>query len=315
MNTLIRRSPLVAFFVLALLITWVFQVPALMLAHQSNLTLGNEANFQHFVSLLQPAAQMDGMLPYLLFRLGAGPLIAAVWVTFAMGGGEAVQNLIHRSLLWRVSAKHYALVLLIPLCMAGLSLLLGMVAGVQLSELKPLLLWSSFLFFLLYMVVFTGFTEEVGWRGFALPYLQRSMSAEKASWVLGVWWAVWHFPFMLYFNREMPVMANLSLLAALVMTTIGWTHVNTFLYNTTRSVFLIALLHGLGNTLQSYLVLSTGNMLAQTAYSLLPWAIAVFLLKKYGSENLSSRPRAVLNDRGIEEDGKPLANSPKHVHT
>ena len=36
--------------------------------------------------------------------------------------------------------------------------------------------------------------EEIGWRGFALPILQRRLAPFWAGLVLGVIWAVWHLP-------------------------------------------------------------------------------------------------------------------------
>ena len=44
------------------------------------------------------------------------------------------------------------------------------------------------------------------------------------------------------------------------------------------------MLHGFGNWVQSYLVLSSGSYVAQVAYGVLPWAIALVLLKRYGPE-------------------------------
>jgi hypothetical protein len=54
---------------------------------------------------------------------------------------------------------------------------------------------------------------------------------------------------------------------------------------------VIILLHGWGNAVQSYFVLSTGNPLAMTAYGILPWALAAYLEKRYGKEHLAPTPR------------------------
>ncbi len=44
------------------------------------------------------------------------------------------------------------------------------------------------------LVVDPGATDELGWRGFALPLLQSRFSALWSSVILGSVWAVWHLP-------------------------------------------------------------------------------------------------------------------------
>jgi len=43
-------------------------------------------------------------------------------------------------------------------------------------------------------IVFYGFGEEVGWRGFALPRLQTGRSALFSALILSLFWAGWHIP-------------------------------------------------------------------------------------------------------------------------
>lgn len=139
------------------------------------------------------------------------------------------------------------------------------------------------------MVVFTGITEEPGWRGFALPRLQSRYTAEKSSWILGIAWGIWHFPFIIYYNYAFGIIPLLFSLLGLTLGIVGWTIVNTWIYNNTQSVFLMIILHGWGNTVHSYLVLSSNNYIAQTLYGIIPWLIASVLLRVYGKENLSHK--------------------------
>jgi uncharacterized protein len=56
--------------------------------------------------------------------------------------------------------------------------------------------WSPWYLVLpvLLMTLFIGPIEELGWRGLALPLLQRKLVPFWAGMVLGVVWAVWHVP-------------------------------------------------------------------------------------------------------------------------
>src|SRR5690606_20793238 len=44
------------------------------------------------------------------------------------------------------------------------------------------------------LALFLGPVEELGWRGLALPLLQRRFAPLWAGLILGVVWAVWHVP-------------------------------------------------------------------------------------------------------------------------
>ncbi|WP_198912422.1 CPBP family intramembrane glutamic endopeptidase [Parvularcula mediterranea] len=50
------------------------------------------------------------------------------------------------------------------------------------------------LFPLALIMLVLGPVEEIGWRGFALPLLQRFLLPFWSGLVLGVIWAVWHLP-------------------------------------------------------------------------------------------------------------------------
>ena len=77
----------------------------------------------------------------------------------------------------------------------------------------------------------------------------------------------------------------------LVFGIVGWTIVNTWIYHSTESVFLMIVLHGWYNTVNSYLILSSQNALVQTLSGILPWALAIVLLRAYGGEDLAAMPR------------------------
>jgi uncharacterized protein len=291
MMNLIRRYPLASFFVLAYAITWTLQLTGIFLAARQGMSLNNETNFLYFLDLLKMQLPSAQLLAYGLFTLGAGPLFSAILVTAVLEGKDGLKDLWQRSTKWNVGAKWYLIVLGLPVLLGLVSAGIGMLSsGGQLDydfKLPP----AHFIPFFLYMLVFTGITEEPGWRGFALPRLQSRYSAENASWILGILWGVWHFPFIIYYTHGAGIAPLIASLLGLTLGIVGWTIVNTWVYNNTRSVWMMILLHGWGNAVQSYLVLSSNNFLAQTLYGVLPWAIAIVLLRVYGKEDLAHAPR------------------------
>ena len=40
----------------------------------------------------------------------------------------------------------------------------------------------------------SGLGEEPGWRGYLLPRLQAQFTPVRSIWLLGLAWAVWHYP-------------------------------------------------------------------------------------------------------------------------
>ncbi len=289
-----RRSPLVVFFVIAFSITWFFQILGLLLAQRNDLALSNEDNLLHFFALISLRLAPGEASSYLVFTLGAGPLVASLLVSWATGGRRGIEELWGRIKKWRVEPRWYLIVFLLPVALAVLNLTAGVLfGGLQLSSYSPLLPVAYFIPFFLYMLVFTGLAEEPGWRGFALPRLQSRYSAVKSSWILGVLWGVWHFPIIIYYNLAagIPTLALIPILIGLILGIVGWTIVNTWIYNSTESVFLMIVLHGWYNTVNSYMVLSSQNGLAQTLSGILPWALAIILLRVYGAEHLAVKPR------------------------
>ncbi|MDQ5827125.1 MAG: CPBP family intramembrane metalloprotease [Chloroflexota bacterium] len=289
---MIKRYPVVSFFALAYLITWSFQTLSYLLAINSGVSLGNEDNFVHFFDLLTFRISGDRLLPFLLFNIGQfGPVLAAFIVTAIVYGRVGVRDLWGRVLKWRVSPRWYLIVLLLPLFVLAVALGAGFVSGgFMLGPFAPLLPWIYLVPFLLFMMVFTGFAEEPGWRGFALPHLQAKYSAARSTWIVGVMWGLWHLPFAVYFNRENPWYL-IPTLFALTLGIVGSAMVYTWVYNSTGSAFMVILLHGWENTVRSYMILSQPNPLAIALFGLVPWGIAIYLAKRYGDENLGHEPR------------------------
>jgi membrane protease YdiL (CAAX protease family) len=176
MTDWIKRHPLGAYFLVAYAVSWSIAIPL----------------------ALQGQGLLVDRLPRALHYLTAfGPAVAALLVARLLGAPRTVQpKLEARSILWWTIGF-------------GSPLLLFVIAGVAArlaGETVPM--WSSLghvnflpdlgvaawgLWFLT-----SGCGEEFGWRGFALPCLQRTHPAMTSSVLLAIGWAGWHLPAFFY---------------------------------------------------------------------------------------------------------------------
>jgi membrane protease YdiL (CAAX protease family) len=116
------------------------------------------------------------------------PAIGAVSLVYIRGGVIRLGRFLSRLFLWRCSAWWYAFLLFgIPLLFAAGAALNGGGWQVPAGGIGPLIATMAFMLIL-------GPVEEIGWRGLALPLLQRRMAPIWAGIVLGVIWGVWHLP-------------------------------------------------------------------------------------------------------------------------
>ena len=158
-----RSRPLVAFFVIAISITWLTQVLGLVLAQRNDLSLVNEDNLLHLFDLFALRLAPGEAAAFLVYTLGFGPLVAAVLVTWAVSGRAGIGELWGRVTKWRVEPRWYLIVFLLPLALALISLTAGVLfGGLRPGSYSPLLLVAYLVPFFLYMLVFTGLAEEPG---------------------------------------------------------------------------------------------------------------------------------------------------------
>jgi uncharacterized protein len=223
---LLQRYPLVCFFAMAYGFSWLGWLPYIL--------------------------SLDG-LGILPFRLplgdlavapGAylGPLLSGFLMVGATEGKAGVRHLWRRMIQWRMAWYWYAFALIaIPLIRTlGAVVLPGVLGTVRVGGLEASL--STYLTLLPITILVSGLAEEPGWRGFALPHLQERYGPLPGTIILGILWAIWHFPLFLTSWT-----ANGGLLQIIEFTGTATTIavIITWVFNNTRGSLLIAmLLHG-----------------------------------------------------------------------
>lgn len=211
-----RRHPLPTFFLLAFLLPWAVW----------GTTLAQDAGWLAW-----------HVPPSLAFWIGLP--IATFGTAGLTGGWTDVKDLLLRMIRVRVPGWTWLIALVgVPalawVVVAG-SAALGRPASVgselPVGGLAGALLLNAWMFLL---------TEEVAWRGFALPRLQQRMRPLVADMLLGGIWALWHLPLFFVdgsFQSRVPF-AGFVLSTVAISVLIGW------LYDRARgSVLVVAIFH------------------------------------------------------------------------
>ena len=173
-------------------------------------------------------------------------VVAAVF-SRAPGIGRLFDSLVRP----RGRLSHYLLALTVFALIWSLGVAVSRILGVQVptrelpASAAQVGLAGAVALHFCYNVMLNGFSEEVGWRGFALPRLQARYSPLAASLVLWLFWSLWHAP--AYLGGFAP--------QSLVNTLVEWALVMpvaiifTWLYNRAGgSLAVVMLLHPAMNT-------------------------------------------------------------------
>jgi uncharacterized protein len=238
----VRKHPLIAFFVLAYLLTW-WIYPLLRFS---------------------PLLGIPGLF---------GPALAAIIMAAVTGGKAGVKQLLSRVVVWRVGMRWYVIALGLPTVLsfaaAGLHYLLGGARSLQIGAV------SVFDFIVFVLVV----GEELGWRGYALPLLLEQRTALMASLILGVLWGLWHLPTFLVpgtpqYGLPFPAFVLLTIEYSILMT---WVYLHT-----KGSVLIATLFHGAINLSQGLILGgvegSTRYWLLSVVYGVAAVVVAIFAL-------------------------------------
>jgi membrane protease YdiL (CAAX protease family) len=262
MGETIQNRSLIAYFILAYLISWCVGVP-LALAHQ-------------------------GIIPQILpawahYFVAYGPMLSALIVTGMSRGVPGLKDLGGR-MVRRASPKWW-FVALSPLLAGYVVLLIQNLFRAErlvFSELGSVNFLGQLGYWALPLWTFTfGFGEETGWRGFALPELQRGRSAFSATMILAGVWALWHLP-QFFYVFELSIAAVgwlISLFAGAI--------VLTWLYNSSgASILMVAIWHACFNFVSASTA-ETGIL--PLAVSALVIFAAITILKRTDPKILVSR--------------------------
>jgi membrane protease YdiL (CAAX protease family) len=174
---LIKSKPGLSYVVIAYLITYIITIPLIWLSDSLNRVT---------YELWQAAGAL-------------GPTIAAVIVIWRWKGNDGLKELRQRCL--KYSGVKLLLFSLMPIMvflfvfpvenMIGSFTLLDMLEGFTVE-------YGGYLWLVPIASLSYGVFEEVGWRGFLQPYLQRKYDPLRTTVILTPIWWLWHLPMFFY---------------------------------------------------------------------------------------------------------------------
>jgi uncharacterized protein len=228
---LLARHPLVFYTLIAYAGTWLVWLPFLLSVDGLGL--------MSFSSPL-PLVVIGGLGTF------TGPALGAFVMTGITEGKEGLRRLLRKMVLWRVGLRWYLLTFLgFPVILTlGTIVVPGNLATFEVMD--PLSLLLAYVPFFVYPALIIGgpLGEEPGWRGFALPRLQRSYGPLVGSLILGPMWTFWHVVPVWLASWTAAGMLNIYNIVLYLLFITSWTIVMTWVYNNTKgSVFMAILGH------------------------------------------------------------------------
>jgi uncharacterized protein len=225
---LLARHPLISFSIIAYAGSWLVILP--------------------YVRLPNGAALLpfDWPIPFVVSAVlapFAGPFLAAFIMSGATEGKAGVGRLLRQIVLWRVGIQWYLFALVgIPILAVLGSIVLP---GVLTSFQMPPVSWlpSYLVAFVVCFFVGGPLGEEPGWRGFALPRLQKQFGPFVGTLILAPIHVLWHLPlfWVPQWNTARETVLDVVWYG---LSGIAMTVVFTWLFNNTKgSVLLAALAH------------------------------------------------------------------------
>ena len=254
----VKRHQLMAYFILAYALSWLFVSPLV-------------AAGLHLITPIVPDAW---------HAFGAlGPIVAAFVVTALVAGRRGVRQLLASMGQWRVGLGWWFAAALSPFILfIGSAALLRLVGQPwpDLGLLAAKFGDSAWLFGAFFAAIVYGPGEEPGWRGFALPRLQKRWNALAAAAILAVFWALWHSAYFTY-RYHLGLMDVVFFFLGVFAGSI-WL---TSLYNGTRgSLLMVILWHVAWNAVNAMAAVVSGTLVAMLTMEVIVAAVVIVVVWK-----------------------------------
>jgi uncharacterized protein len=180
--------------------------------------------------------EMSATNPVFLLAVYA-PGLSGIFLIWRFYGRKGVGSFFRRLTLWRAPLQWWLFLLL------GIPAIIYTAAAIKgtIDDPFPFSPWTMVFPALVQSLLLGPMGEELGWRGLALPLLQRRFSPFWASLILGVVWALWHAPAFVMSGTPQSAWSFGPFFLGLIAITV----IMTSLFNASRGSLLIAIVYHL----------------------------------------------------------------------
>jgi len=223
---------------------------------------------------------------------GLGPPAAAILLLYRVHQPQDRRDYWRRVVDFRrIGLAWYGLIVLLPLAWNILGILTGVLFGAPVPSFERAAeLLSDPLYivpFAAVVLLFGPLPEELGWRGYALDGLLARHSALVASLILGVIWALWHWP--QYFMEDSYIAGAFPIGSAIfwagwVLPTITYSVLYTWIYNHTGRSILSAILFHFSTNFWGEVLAVRGEMVLYRSIWIVVLVIVIVIV--WGPETL-----------------------------
>ena len=218
----------VRFFVVTFIFSWLLWTVAIILSR------GNSQDVIYTSS---------GIVMPLMFFGAFGPAVGAFVSLRSIEGKGAIKKYCKKFLSLNFGWKVWLFMVLI----LGGSYFISWIIPELFGEKRiPSFLPNLYVFpiYLLLMIFFGGGQEEIGCRGYILPYLEKKYGLIIGSLILGIVWAIWHIPLWFISGTSQAYMNFI----AFAFMTIGYSYIFSWVREASGNRLLSGLIvHGMAN--------------------------------------------------------------------
>lgn len=231
------------------------------------------------------------VLPFNHALGGLGPMIAAFIVTYIFEKKQGLLRLVRRLILPR-PLSYVLIALFSPFLLVVTAVIINAVVNHTAADFSGLLRVREFpafnlLTFFGYNLLFFGFGEEVGWRGFALPRFQNKLNALNAGVLLTFFWAFWHWP--LFFYRPGYTSMDIAGIVGWLLSLLTGSILLSWLYNSSRGSILACAIFHATIDIAFTADIADKNVVGITGFLITMWGILIVVIFKWN--NLSRQER------------------------